>query len=462
MIAIPRPSGLDVTACLDTQFASEYKDDDGNPCGRFTYILRQLLPTIAPQTSYQDFYEKICLEFNKRGFNRTQMPQFHASYGKVHEPFLEGGAKSVPIYAEIRLGTQRGRKVKLTMGELHGVTKESIFIFYPTLADLRNEENELVRGTAKIVSSLTSTVVLAKKGKLPGTAKAKLVRVQMTDYVVYPGENLPDAIRAKLEGLSESKQLSLDKEGNDYTVAVYYNPTEKTLGIYPPQALPDMVTGEGGDALRFINAGDIEKGAEMLTENLFYLARVNRLMGLAYNEEKIKVEPKVYEGEMQVERPKNNGVLLLQDGDMLTLTFTNQARKPLYVSIFYINPKGDIELFYPLPEDDPTPIKPGEAYELDEAGIEVDGTTDVGRSQIKVIATSEFTDFSPLIEAPTTGMDEKMRGKTRGADDPLYDMLSDVLHGSEETDPEKTRAKRVRSRATWATATVVVDVKPLE
>jgi len=286
--------------------------------------------------------------------------------------------------------------------------------------------------------------------------------MQLRYFCPFPGENLPEEIRAKLDELAKNKQLSLDKEGSNYTVAVYYNPKDKTLGIYPPQALPHKVTGEGGDAIRVINAEDLEEGAKLLTEHLFHLARVSRLMALDFNEDKLKVDMTIYEGETPVTRPTTDGVPLLQDGDKLTLTFKNETNKSLYVSIFYISPKQEAELFYPLPEDAPIPIKPGEEYEFDEVGIEVDGKDDAGRCRIKLIATSEFTDFNPLIKTPATGIEQKTRGKIRGADDPLYDMMSDVLHGSEETNKEKTRAKRVRSKATWATSSVVVDVAPLD
>jgi hypothetical protein len=458
---LPVPGLVSYSACVDARSAYETLDELGCPCGRFSLVMRRTLLTMDPKTSYRALYDRICTRFSERveWSAQGQEPQFHCASGKICDAFLGGRGTAVPPFAEIREGRQRGTTVELKMGRLQGIAEGSKFVVYATSDDLFLNQEPIAEAEVTRSDALTCEVALSRNVQLSPRAVAMPVSSPVADYAVCLGENLPDPVRMALATLEAEGKLRLST--NAYSVAVYFDTASATLGLYPPTALPDPKTGEGGEALLTVPVADLEQGVESLSKELAKLAKVERLLGLTHDEgllEVVLVARKNGDASSEpVQPPRVRGAFQVADGDLVDFRLSNKSSGPLYVSLFAIPPNLEPKLLYPGPGQERIPIQPGEDVTLDRNTIQIRADRVTVRHRVKAIATGECIDFRPLFD-DTAGLGTA-RGTIRGADNPLFDLMSHVVEGHPGVRGEE-RPELRNPGMTWATATLLIEIAP--
>jgi hypothetical protein len=205
----------------------------------------------------------------------------------------------------------------------------------------------------------------------------------------------------------------------------------------------------------------------MLSDNLLYLGRVIRLMSLDYSSDRLSTDVVAYRRNNQdqlevVQRQKVDGIRLLKNQDLFTITVENHLRDQLYLTVLFMKENGDLVVLYPQ-RGDPGDIavQPERSIEIGRVGgidrnvftASLDADEDFSRMFVKVIATNRQIDFRPLTNPPQTGT----RGRFPVDRGPLYDLIADTLHGGFAQ--SRGDLGREVLPETWAAKSVFIDVE---
>ncbi len=450
------------SACLDSEYALE--DPQG---GYFTLSLCEVLPTVGPKTTYEEVHEH-AVKFLQEVWGTPQWSPQHPQFSSnVENNYFLSGEKAVSHATVVPGSIEPGRAI-LTMGSIDGVTKESRFEFFNSVSDLVQRKSTLGFGIVSEVAPFTCHVEFDDRVKIDYTSKALLDRVRLLDFKVKCTGDVPIEVTESLEKLVSEKAIILvNEDETDYNVLVCPIPDEDhTLGIYSPRAEPGYsLDGSIPKSLRKILSEEPEKLANLLSNNLLYLGRVTRLMSLDYASDRLSTDVIAYRRNNQdqleeVQRPKKDGIRVLKDKDLFTITVENHLHDQLYLTVLFMKENGDLVVLYPQRGD------PGDIVVQPERGIEIgrvgrgraftaslDPDEDFSRMFVKVIATNRKIDLRSLVIPPQTGI----RGRFPTDRGPLYDLFADIIHGGFAQ--SRGSIGREVLPETWAAKSIFVDVK---
>lgn len=472
----PLPGFVWYAACKNSEVAFEAIDEQRRPCGRLSYVLRQLLPEVASKTTYGELAAQIATKFAENPEYCDQHPQFHASIKKTDEHFLKGG--KAPLHARIIAGSLKDGSVDLNMGRIHGVSTAAHFVFYQNSEDLEARSKPIAEAPVTDVADFTCTVKLGAVA-VPATAVAALDAVRMDNFVVGIDGEVPADMVAKLHELDQNKQIVLAAPDAGCDVALHYFPQTRQIGIYSATALPPRP----GDAqrsevhpLRPLISFNQPADAETVATNLLYLGRIRAILGLKHEGMlglNAEIVPRHYSGRAPAPAPVAAdrdptacGIPRLARGERFVLRFTNHEPSRLYITVFTVDRDGTVEILYPNGDDDRRPLDPNESLEFPgpsaipfNAKVEdPESAKKAGfeRTVMKVVACDQDIDFAPLVKIPPQTGAKNTRDLTRakGATNPLFGLMRDALHGTRGVSREAAAAGE------WTTAEITFDVVP--
>lgn len=162
-IVLPQGRHVMFSACHDYELAKEYKDDEGQSRGVFSYFLLQILKRTHGNITYRDLARSINALVS--GKVKEQSPQVDATDStELDKPFLGGAIGERALYFSLTY-SENDQTWVIDGGALHGIkpTKvgETLLAIFPlasTNEDLRNLDASL--GEAKL------TKVLPQKSKV--------------------------------------------------------------------------------------------------------------------------------------------------------------------------------------------------------------------------------------------------------------------------------------------------------
>jgi hypothetical protein len=458
----PLPGFVFYSACGDRQCAYETEDDRGRSCGRLSLVMRNLLANVGEETTYEELAGKVAAEFAARWPGDVrQTPEFHAAFGKADERFLRGGFP--PAHANIVPKSLRDGMVKLTMGSLLGVSEGSRFTFYKNLDDLSVRRNPIATGDATAVDPMTCQVRLQNGASLPLDAPAALNTIRMSDFVVATEGDVPDFILAKLRELDHNHQIELSAKPDHCSAILRYDAAAKTINLYSPTVLPPVNQPDANvPTLRPPIPCRSADDAEPVAANLLYAARIQRMMTLDHQDEDLlKAEIATPNAVVRTE----NGVLRLTQDQRFAVRLTNKSQDArLYVTLLTLDRMGNLQILYPPLGEDAMPLEPGKTRDVSfDATIDDPSRLKPGEAEmsvLKVLATDEPIDFSPLAVPPQTGAGNVAgtRG-VGGEDNAVFDLMRDVLHGGELASQVSRGVPRAVISQKWATANLIFGVE---
>jgi hypothetical protein len=458
----PLPGFVFYSACGDRQCAYETEDDRGRSCGRLSLVMRYLLANnMGEETTYQELAGKVAAEFAARWPGDVrQTPEFHAAFGKADERFLRGGFP--PAHANIVPNSLRDGMVKLTMGNLLGVSEGSRFTFYKNLDDLSVHRNPIATGQATAVDPMTCQVQLEKGASLPPDAPAALNTIRMSDFVVATEGDVPDFILAKLRELDHNHQIELSLKPDHCSAVLRYDAASKTINLYSPTVLPPVNQPDASvPTLRPPIPCRTADDAEPVASNLLYAARIQRMMTLDHQDEDL-LTAEIATPNVAVR--SENGVRRLTENQRFAVRLTNKSQDAtLYATILTLDRMGNLQILYPPFGEDARPIEPGKTRDVSfDATIDDPSRLkpgDAEMSVLKVLATDQPIDFSPLAVPPQTGAGNVAgtRG-VGGEDNAVFDLMRDVLHGGQLASQLSRGVPRAVISQQWATANLIFGV----
>ncbi|BBM86585.1 caspase family protein [Candidatus Uabimicrobium amorphum] len=386
------------SACKDNEVAWEHIDDNGLHCGRFTYVLRQILPTLRHKNpQYQDIHHLIQRKFLYNKW-RSQMPKFS---GSMKEKSFFGGDDDNDQQQYGVLSWKQGKSHFIDLGEVHGIHRRTLFDLYETKDDIDEGRPFKKKVRVKKVFPLRCAVEL--EGKNAGYA-VPASAIEYRDFAIKVDKNVDTRLQEFLQKGANSGKWTIAQNSN-YDYELTQNATKNTLELYPK-------TKENTVALSLeIGKGklDLPRAQKLLQKNLHYLAVVKRIMSLNYesyaSENKdldFYVLPNNDETEMDSE-------VEITPQDTFTLRFANNSDQALYLNVFYMNVHSQLEILYPQ-EGEGRPLEKQSYWDLTGLKISVPkGRSFAGTHLVKVIASEDDLDFRSFLKAPQTSLDPSVQ-----------------------------------------------------
>jgi pimeloyl-ACP methyl ester carboxylesterase len=122
-VILPKGKHVMFSACRDYELAKEYKGDDGQPRGAFSYFLLQTLQRTNSSMTYRDLARN--LNALVSGKVKEQSPQVEATDPKdLDKPFLGGAIKERPNYFTLTR-SQNDNSWVIDAGAISGIPKPS-------------------------------------------------------------------------------------------------------------------------------------------------------------------------------------------------------------------------------------------------------------------------------------------------------------------------------------------------
>ena len=122
-VILPKGKHVMFSACRDYELAKEYKGEDGQPRGAFSYFLLQTLQRTNGSLTYRDLARNINALVS--GKVKEQSPQVEATDPiELDKPFLGGAIKERPLYFTLTR-SQNDNSWVIDGGSLYGIPKPS-------------------------------------------------------------------------------------------------------------------------------------------------------------------------------------------------------------------------------------------------------------------------------------------------------------------------------------------------
>ncbi|MBW4447244.1 MAG: caspase family protein [Spirirestis rafaelensis WJT71-NPBG6] len=122
-VTLPKGKHVMFSACRDYELAKEYKGEDGQPRGAFSYFLLQTLQRTNSSITYRDLARN--LNALVSGKVKEQSPQVEATDPKdLDQPFLGGAIKERPNYFTLTR-SQNDNSWVIDAGAISGIPKPS-------------------------------------------------------------------------------------------------------------------------------------------------------------------------------------------------------------------------------------------------------------------------------------------------------------------------------------------------
>jgi len=163
-----------------------------------------------------------------------------------------------------------------------------------------------------------------------------------------------------------------------------------------------------------------------------------------------------------------NGIRRLTENQRFAIRLTNKSDETdLYASILTLDRTGNLQILYPPVGEESKPIGAGKTRDVSfDATIDDPSKLKPGEAELtvlKVLATDQPIDFSPLAVPPQSGAGNVAgtRG-VGGEDNAVFDLMRDVLHGGELAGGTSRGVPRAVLSQQWATANLIFGVEQAE
>lgn len=157
------------SACRDFELAKEYKGENGQPRGAFSYFLLQTLQRTNGSLTYRDLARTLNALVSSKV--QDQSPQVEATDSEeLNQPFLGGAITERPFYFNLTYSSN-DKSWAIDGGALHGIPRANgdillaIFSIGSTPEQLHQSEEALVQARVTQVLPQRSKVEIINGGK---------------------------------------------------------------------------------------------------------------------------------------------------------------------------------------------------------------------------------------------------------------------------------------------------------
>ena len=446
-----------LSATRQDEKALETEDDSGRPMGLLSYALVKTLSASGPQTTYRDLFERLTETMSRR--HPYQNPQLE---GELDQRLLTGLAQPPEPYLPVRV-TDRG-DLTLLAGELQGMTKGSRFAIYP--AGTKDFKRSPPLAEAEIVAlDLTTATLKLTPAFADQIDHARLQAARAVETAHHYGDNRLKVDAQSLAALSRGKEWleqirtlplvhsEAAAEGR-WDVRVR---AEKTPPAGRGTAGEHLVLERyDGSIIKKIAGGDPSLGAQ-LREALEGESRWRFVKALENRDPyaRVRVEMRLVPVKDKALARTEGGHIVFREGDHFQIELKNTGYADAYVTLLDLRPDGKITPIWPVPrqarsQDNKIPAG-GDWRPVPDKNALCEATLPLGMDTIKLIATRDPADFSPLLDREELASGVRGGAEPAAARSPLGQLLKAMTLG------RRAAAVPVET-LDWATAAVSIQV----
>lgn len=443
-----RPEGARYTLISGSaaQELSRELNVNGEHHGAMTWNLVHAIRNSGADGTYRDIMDLVKTRVS------VKFPSQHPQLEGPGEDQLVFSAHSRAAVPYILVNRDEGSGVTLAAGQVHGVTKQSIYAVY---APGENPFDSAVKPIAKIevdridMVSATAHVV---EGEFPPDASraVELEHNWPSNALRVYVDNMAtsDTLQKVATELQEFKHITrvestddgydlLLREDNDQAMGKRFIVTE---GADPTEISPRVAITDA-DAVNHV-VKQVEHWAKW-----FNVSRINHQNpNLA-----VKFELKTStDGNASTSRHSDKDVhFTFTDGEKFTVSVTNNSSKRLYIAVLDLSEDGSVDVLYPVRGAQEF-VAPNKTWEKPLEAFVPSGRKSV-RDVLKLIATTSYTDFNFLKQEAVRGGGplSPTHGNSRN---PLEELLGNAAVGT-------TRGARPIEVKGWTTADRVFEVR---
>lgn len=426
-----------MSGCRDDEESNEfYREQNGETIrhGALTYYLSKALLEAKPGSSYRDVFE-----IARQGVN--------AKFSRQH-PQIEGvqdreifGVNDIEALRYIAVQSVDGKQITLAGGAAHGLNVGAIWTVYPQ--GTKQTEGTSSLGEIRItqLGSLSSQGVL-----VDGTSNANAnisigdrcveTAISAEQYLLSVdlhqlGDSDAEQLKQQIEG-SRLLRLAANPGTGDYVAFVLQPGDSSQMGLNLPPAIhistPTWAVLDNTGAFAMPpRAKSDQEALGIIVSNLEVLARYRNALSLNNPDSKLNVEFNVYHRDDDDKLHKiNNQDFVFEEGQSLGFEIINHQQKKVddqnnvlesgnvYVSVFDFGMTGKVQVVYPNRKS-AEQIAPGKSIKIGtepntgriQLSILPEFVGEQGSSAIKVIVTSEESDFQWLQQEGTRSVEQK-------------------------------------------------------
>ncbi|HEY9613617.1 caspase family protein, partial [Allocoleopsis sp.] len=223
-IVLPKGRHVMLSACRDYELAKEYKGQDGQPRGAFSYFLLETLQRTNGSLTYRDLVRT--LNALVSGKVQDQSPQVEATDSEeLNQPFLGGAITERPFYFTLTYSS-KDKSWAIDGGTLHGIPKSSgdillaIFPAGSTPEQLRQSDSEAVAtlGASEALLQARVTQVLPQRSKVELISDNQILSENESYWAVVtslPIEPLKVYFQGEQAGIELAHQALLKADANE-------------------------------------------------------------------------------------------------------------------------------------------------------------------------------------------------------------------------------------------------------
>ena len=430
-----------ISGCAADELSYETQVD-GQSHGALTWYLADQIRKAGPDATYRDIMDLV----------KTRVS---ATY-PVQHPQLEGPGEDQFIFSDKSLEPvpyvlakpAPGGTVRLEAGQVHGVTRGSIYdIYAPGTKSFGKDVKPLAQAE---ITDVDVTFAMAKvtTGKLTADAARAVERQhRWADPVlrIYFKELAKSETLQKIKAeLRAFKHITPVDTESGYDLLLQEHKEQKDGRRY--------IITEGGDPTEISPRVQVtdSNAVSHVVQQITHWAKWFNILRIANQQPELNVEFEIRsEGATKgVPGPAQRQVnLSMFEGERFTVRVTNKSQKELYIALLDLSNDGSVEVVYPAGSQQEF-VAPGKTWEK-----QLETTLPKGRDSVrdvlKLIATTRYADFSFLQQAAVRGGGPLAR---KGPVSPLEELLANAGVGT-----TRSGVKRVEV-GNWTTLDRVLEV----
>lgn len=423
----------------------------GKPYGALTWYLADQIRQTGANATYRDIIDLVKARVTAR--YPIQHPQLEG-LGEDQLIFSDKSIAAAP-YVVVKAGP--GGTVTLEAGQVQGVTKGSTYDVYPPgtksfgaetkpVAQVEVTDVDVTSATAKVRGQKTvadASRAVEREHRWPDPLLRVYFRLKDPARLASaPSETL---MKVK-EELATFKHITSVPTESGYDLLLREQKDEKTGKSY--------IITEGGDPTEIsprVAVTDPDAVSHVVTQ-VTHWAKWFNILGITNQTPELgldfELEP---EGAAKgTPGPSDRQVnLTLSEGERFTISITNKSNRDLYIALLDLSGDGSVDVVYPARGAQEF-VAPGKTWTKVLKTTLPQGRDSV-RDILKLIATTQYADFSFLEQAAVRG--GQGLAATRGkAANPLEELLANAAVGT-------TRGVASVEVGSWTTVDKVLEVR---
>jgi hypothetical protein len=412
---------------------------DGQAYGAMTWHLTQQIRRAGGNATYRDVMDLVKTRVSEK--YPSQHPQLE---GRGQDQFVFSDRSQVPApYVEITKIS--GTRVTLAAGQVHGVTKGSVYeVYAPGTKSFDSGVEPLARIKIAVVD-ITTAVADVVQGRV-ARIKSRAVEREHFWSNVAVGVHLMELDKsAELQkikrALAEFKHIKLLDTPRDYDLLI----REKA----------GYIVMEGGDPTPVSPPVSVSEAnaTSHVVEQIKHWATWFNVLQINNTQPELEVEFHLKVAQRAIERdPKKRDVsITLPEGERFTIEVTNNSDRKLYIAVLDLSNDGSVSVIYPTGTQQEH-VAPNGGKWRKRLETYVPKERDSVRDVLKLIATTQYADFSFFHQSAVRGGKRLETTRGGGARDPLEELLASAAIGT-------TRGVKEVEIDDWVTIDRVLEVR---